>query len=329
VIVADSTSVNLYKLALAALRARPGRRKVVTDDLNFPSDLYILQGMMEMLGEGHRLEVVRSADGLRGPIAGLAAAIDEDTALVTLSHTVYKSGYTYDMEAVTRLAQKAGAMVLWDVSHSAGVMPLHLTEANVDLAVGCTYKYLNGGPGAPAFLYVRRDLQEGSDNPIVGWMGQKGLFEFGLAYEPAEGLRRFLTGTPAVLSLAGLEPAVDLLLEAGVERVRAKSVRQTEYLIGLWEAVLAPLGFRLKSPRAAGERGSHVALGHDEGFRIARCLIEEMKVLPDFRAPDNIRFGISPLYNSFEDIYVAVSRLRQVVEGRLYEKYSEERPVVT
>jgi kynureninase len=329
VIVADSTSVNLYKLVVAALQARPGRKKIVTDDLNFPSDLYVLQGAIQTAGGEHRLEMVSSAGSLLGPVEGLTAAIDGETALVVLSHTTFKSGYTYDMAAVTRLAQEAGALVLWDVSHSAGVMPVHLTEANADLAVGCTYKYLNGGPGAPAFLYVRRALQEELGNPISGWMGQKGLFEFGLAYEPAEGLRRFLTGTPAVLSLAGLEPAVELVLEAGIERVRAKSVRQSEYLIALWEALLAPLGFRLNSPRAAEVRGSHVSLGHDEGFRIARCLIEEMNVLPDFRAPDNIRFGISPLYNSFGDIYAAVDRLRRVVAEGLYEKYSGERPVVT
>lgn len=329
VIVADSTSVNLYKLALAALQARPGRRKMVTDDLNFPSDLYILQGAIQVAGGVHQLEVVPSAGEVDGPVEGLAAAIDEETALVALSHVTFKSGYMYDMAAVTEMAHRVGALVLWDVSHSAGVIPLRLTDANVDLAVGCTYKFLNGGPGSPAFLYVRRDLQEVLANPISGWMGQKGLFEFGLVYEPAEGLRRFLTGTPAVLSLAGLEPAVEILLEAGIERVRAKSVRQSAYLIALWESLLAPLGFRLQSPRTAEQRGSHISLGHDEGLRITRCLIEEMNVLPDFRAPDNIRFGISPLYNSFEDIYTAVSRLRRVVEERLYERYSGERPVVT
>lgn len=327
--LADSTSVNLFKLAMAALHARPGRHKIISDDLNFPSDLYILQGAAKVAGDQHYLEIVASADGLTGPVEQLAAAIDDDTALVSLSHTVFKSGYTYDLAAITQLAHQAGALVLWDVSHSAGVIPLHLSQANVDLAVGCTYKYLNGGPGSPAFLYVRHDLQDSLANPISGWMGQKELFNFGLDYQPVPGLRRFLTGTPAVLSLAALEPAVDLLLEAGIEPVRAKSVQQSEYLIALCQALLLPLGFSLKSPRPAEQRGSHVALGHSEGFRITRTLIEEMNILPDFRAPDNIRFGISPLYNSYTDIHTAVSRLCDVVTGRLYEKYPLDRPVVT
>jgi len=197
------------------------------------------------------------------------------------------------------------------------------------LAVGCTYKYLNAGPGAPAFLYIRRDLQAQLLNPIWGWFGQKGQFDMKLDYEPGPGLQRFLTGTPTVLSLAAVEPSVELLLEAGVERLRAKSVQQTEYLIALWEALLKPLGVTLNSPRDARVRGSHVSLGHPEGLRIDRALIEEMKVIPDFRYPDNIRFGLAPLYTTFAEIHEAVMRLRRVMVERLYEKYPTERPEVT
>jgi kynureninase len=327
VIVTDSTSVNFFKLVMAALEIRPGRRQIVTDDLNFPSDVYLLQGAARLTGA--RLEVVHSADGVTVPIEALAEVIDADTALVSITHTAFKSGYVYDMPAITEMAHRAGALMLWDLCHSVGAMPLALNECGVDLAVGCTYKYLNGGPGAPAFLYVRRDLQERLLSPIWGWFGQKGQFDMKLDYEPGPGLQRFLAGTPTLLSLAAVEPGVDLLLEAGMERLRAKSVAQTEYLIELWEAMLQPLGVTLNSPRDPGQRGSHVSLGHPEGLRIDRALIEEMNVIPDFRYPDHIRFGIAPIYTSFAEIYEAVIRLQRVIADRLYEKYPAERPEVT
>lgn len=329
VIVADSTSVNLFKLAAAALRHQAGRTRILTDDLNFPSDVYVLQGVVDLLGRRHRLEIVPSPDGIHGPAAALAAALDEQTALLTLTQTVFKSSYTYDMAALTQRAHAAGALVLWDLSHSAGSVPIDLHAAGADLAIGCGYKYLNGGPGAPAFLYIRRDLQEALHNPISGWMGQANLFAFGLDYAPAPGLRRFLTGTPPVLSLALLESGVDVLLEAGMPALRAKSAQQSAYLVRLWETELQPLGYALNSPRDVAVRGSHISLGHPEGLRIARTLIEQMNVLPDFRAPDNIRIGIAPLYNSFADIHTAVQRMAQVVAERLYERQPTSAPIVT
>lgn len=329
VVVTDSTAVNFFKLVMAALAARPGRQTVVTDDLNFPSDVYLLQGAIKLVSPDHQLKLVRSADGLTVSLDQLAEAITPDTALVTLTHTAFKSGYVYETQPVTEMAHRAGALMLWDLSHSVGAMPLALKEANVDLAVGCTYKYLNGGPGAPAFLYVRRDLQEQLLSPIWGWFGQRGQFDFKLDYEPGPGLQRFLAGTPNMLSLAAVEPGVDLLLEAGMERLRAKSVRQTEYLIALWEELLKPLGVALNSPRDSRYRGSHVSLGHPEGLRIDRALIEEMNVIPDFRYPDNIRLGLAPLYTTYAEIHEAVTRLRRVLVEKLYEKYPTERPEVT
>jgi kynureninase len=329
VIVADSTSVNFFKLVMAALGARVNRPLVVTDELNFPSDLYLLQGALRLAGAGRRLVRVPSEDGLTVPFTALQAAITPETALVTLTHTTFKSGYVYDMPAVTELAHRAGALMLWDLSHSAGAMPLALNAAGVDLAVGCTYKYLNGGPGAPAFLFVRRELQDELLSPIWGWFGQKGQFDFTLDYSPGPGLQRFLAGTPPMLSTAAVEPGLDLVLEAGLDRLRAKSVQQTEYLIALWEALLAPLGVALNSPRDPAQRGSHVSLGHPEGLRIDRALIEDMAVIPDFRYPDNIRLGVAPLYTSFVDIYEGLTRLRRVLVERLYEKYPAERPEVT
>jgi kynureninase len=329
VVVADSTSVNLFKLVVAALRARPGRRTVVTDDMNFPTDLYVLQGAIELLGQGHRLVLVKSEDGLTVSESALAGAIDGDTALVTLSHTAYRSAFVYDMAAVTALAHRAGALALWDLSHSAGAMPVALAGAKADLAVGCTYKYLNGGPGAPAFLYVREDLHESLTNPVWGWFGRREQFDMAPDFRPAPGILRFLVGTPPILSLLGVEPGVDLLLEAGMDRVRTKSVAQTEYLVRLWERELEPLGFVLNSPRDPARRGSHISLGHPEALRIDRALIDEMGVLPDFRYPDNLRLGIAPLYTSFADLHEAVARIARVVRDRRYERYPTERPTIT
>jgi kynureninase len=329
VVIADSTSVNLFKLAVAALRHQHGRTRILTDDLNFPSDLYVLQGAVEMLGGGRRLEIVPSPDSVHGPVDALLARLDDDVALVVLSHTVFKSGYLYDKAAITGAAHAAGALVLWDLSHSAGSVPVTLNDANADLAIGCTYKYVNGGPGAPAFLYVRRDLQALLHNPISGWMGQHDPFAFGLEYVAAPGVRHFLTGTPPVISLALIEPGVDLLAEAGMATLRAKSVQQTEYFIALWAALLAPVGYTLKSPRQAPQRGSHISLGHIEGWRINQALIRDLNVLPDFRAPDNIRLGIAPLYTSFADLYQAVERLRRAVDEHIYARYSSQRAAVT
>lgn len=330
VIVGDSTSVNFYKLVSAALSVRPTRHQIVTEAGNFPTDSYILQGIVRARGKPYRLTIVESADAVTIPTAAVIRAIDaEECALVTLSHTSYRSGYVHEMRAITEAAHRAGALVLWDLSHSVGAVEVELNKANADFAVGCTYKYLNGGPGAPAFLYVRRDLQAKLANPIQGWFGQQDQFAMRDEYAPAEGIRRFMTGTPPMLSLLAVETGVDLVLEAGMERLRAKSVAQTEYLIALWEEFLAPLGVTLNSPRDPQRRGSHVSLGHAEGLRIDRALIEEMGVIPDFRYPDNIRFGIAPLYTRFEDVYRAMERLRRVIAERIYEKYSVERPTVT
>ena len=329
VLVSDSTSVNLFKLVMASLALRPERDWIVSDVLNFPTDLYVLQSCVRMLGGRHRLHLVPSPDGMTADQPALFAALDKRTALLTLSHVAFKSGYLYDAVAVTKRAHRAGALVLWDLSHSAGVVPIELDRWGVDLAVGCTYKYLNGGPGAPAFLYVRRELQETALSPIWGWFGRRSPFSFDLHYEQAEGVTRFLVGSPPILSLQAIEPAIDLILEAGMDRIRSKSVQLTSYLVYLVDTILAPLGFTLGSPRDPARRGSHVSIRHPEGYRINRALIEEMAVLPDFREPDNIRLGLSPLYTSFADVWAAVDRIRQVVEEERHRHYPLERLPVT
>ncbi len=328
VIVADSTSVNLYKLALATLQAQDGRSQVITDDLNFPSDLYILQGAVDLYPDSY-LDVIPSADGVYGPAEQIIQGMSDQTALASLSHTAFKSGYTYNMQEINDAAHRVGALTLWDLSHSVGAMPIKLNETDTDMAVGCTYKYLNGGPGAPAFLYVRRSLQKKLNNPISGWFGQKNMFDFSPDYTADPTIRRFLSGTPPVLSTAAIEPGLDIVLEAGIDQIRAKSVKQTDYLIKLFDQYLVEFGFRLSTPREAAWRGSHVTISHDEGWRINRALIEVKDVLPDFRAPDHLRLGIAPLYTSFSDIHTAMMRLRAIMQGKLYERFSDDRPTVT
>lgn len=327
VIVTDSTSVNLYKLSMAALALRTDRRVILTDTHNFPSDLYILQGCAQTLGRGHRLRLVDAAPEEMN--RAVLDAIDGDTALVTLSHVVFKSGAMYDAQAITRRAHEQGALVLWDLSHAAGAVPVELDAWGADFAVGCTYKYLNGGPGAPAFLYVRADLQDAALSPIWGWFGEARPFAFDLDYRPAPGIQRFLCGTPPLLSLLAVEAGVDLLLEAGLPALREKSLRQTGYLIDLYDRFLAPLGFALGTPRDGSLRGSHVSIRHPEGYRINRALIEELGVLPDFREPDNLRLGIAPLYTRYEDIWAAVERIHRAVVEQRYAHYPQERAAVT
>jgi kynureninase len=333
ILVTEATSINLFKLAVAALQARPNRAGVVSDVLNFPSDLYILQGIINLLGKNHHLKLIPSADGITIDPDAVDAAIDNNTALVSLTHVAFKSAYMYNIDRVTEKAHEVGALMLWDLSHSVGAVPVDLNGCNVDLAVGCTYKYLNGGPGSPAFLYIRRDLQVQLSQPMWGWFATENPFAFELDFTPASDISRYRVGTPPMISMRALEPAVDILLEATVERLRAKSIKQTEYLIFLADQWLTPLGFTLGTPRQAEIRGSHVSLRHPESYRISRALIESpppaVQVIPDFREPDNIRLGIAPLYTTFTEIHRALNRMRTIVEEKIYEQYSIKRLSVT
>jgi kynureninase len=333
VILSDSTSVNLYKLAFGALKLREGRQEIISDEMNFPTDLYILQGLIRQLGGTHRLRLLRSQDGISPDIGDLQKMINSGTALLCLSHVAFKSSYMYDMDKLTSLAHQHGALVLWDLSHSVGAVPLDLNRSGADLAVGCTYKYLNGGPGSPAFLYVRRELQEELENPIQGWFGDHSPFEFSLQYRKAEGIRKYLAGTPPVISMSALGPALDMILEAGIGAIRKKSEGQSEYLLSLVRNWLISEGVQLGSPEEVGRRGSHVSLRHKEAYRICKALADpgvgDGPVIPDFREPDNIRLGISSLYISYEDIFRALTQLKDIIKGKLYEKYPLTRDQVT
>lgn len=329
VAIGDSTTVNFFKLVLAALGLRPDRHKIVSDVFNFPSDLYVLQGVRPLLGNRHSLHLMPSRDDIHMDWDTIAESIDSSTALVTLSHVAFKSSFMYDARAVTEYAHQQGALVLWDLSHAAGAVPVALNDWGADFAVGCTYKYLNGGPGAPAFLYVRRDLQAQAASPIWGWYGDSRPFAFDLAYAPSPDIRRFVSGTPSVLSLLAIEQGISLLAQAGIAPLRAKSVALTEYMIALVDAILVPLGFVLGTPRDPALRGSHVSIRHAEGYRINRALIEEMQVIPDFRTPDNLRLGLAPLYTSFTDVWETVERIRRVVVEQRYQHYPTTHTAVT
>jgi kynureninase len=313
VVVADSTTVNFYKLVAAAAGARPDRRRIITDRGNFPTDRYVVEGVAAARG---LTATLAEFDEIDGPApSAVAACVDRDVALVTLSLVDYRSGALADMAAINEVVHAAGALVLWDLSHAAGAVPIELDGTGTDLAVGCTYKYLNGGPGAPAFLYVRSGLVGELLPPIWGWYGQRDQFAMGQGFAPVPGTGRFLSGTPHVLGAIGAEEGARLLAEAGIGRLRDKSVRLTELAIELADAWLAPHGLTLASPRDAARRGSHISLAHSDGYRICRALIELAGVVPDFRQPDRIRLGFAPAYTRYTDVWDGMDRLRAIVAG--------------
>jgi kynureninase len=330
VAVCDSTTVNLYKLTCAALdavrSAEPGRTVIVTDDDNFPTDRYVLEGIAAQ--RGARLKMIHTDIDQGVSTGAVRAAVDGQTALVSLSHVAYRSGALADMAAITEIAHRAGAMTLWDLCHSAGAVPVGLDAAGADLAVGCTYKYLNAGPGAPAFLYVRAGLQERLLQPVWGWFGQRDQFAMGPGYDPAPGIDSFLTGTPQVIGTVAVEEGTRLLAEAGMGRLRAKGTALTAYLIALADEWLAPLGFTVASPRADSRRGAHVALHHEHAWQVGQALIRA-GVIGDYRTPDRLRLGPVPLYTRFTDVWDAMDRLRQIAAGKSYAGLRAERSRVT
>ncbi len=311
-VVADSTTVLLYKLARAAVDARPGRTEVVLDTDNFPTDRYVLEGIAAE--RGLRLVWIRP-DPAAGVTAELVAeVVGEDTALVLFSHVAYRSGWIADVAGINRVAHAAGALTLWDLSHSAGVVELDLDGWGVDLAVGCTYKYLNGGPGAPAFGFLRAGLQDELRQPIQGWMGHRAAFEMGPGYHPARGIRGLVSGTPPILAMVPLRANLELLEEATIAAVRAKSLALTGFALELADAWLAPYGVELAGPRDPAHRGGHITLRR-AGFATVLDRLWERGVLPDYRRPDGIRIGPAPLSTSFAELHRGLAELRDLVRG--------------
>ncbi|WP_433826484.1 kynureninase [Actinoplanes sp. CA-015351] len=310
-VIGDSTTVLIYKLARAAVDARPGRNRVVLDTDNFPTDRYVLEG----IAAERNLELVWISTD---PVSGVhpdqvSSVVDERTALVLFSHVAYRSGWLADISEINRIAHAAGALTMWDLCHSAGSVPISLDEWGVDLAVGCTYKYLNGGPGAPAFAYLRRELQDSLRQPIQGWMGHRASFEMGHGHEPAPGIRALLSGTPAILAMVPLHANLDMLAEAGIEKVRSKSLLLTDYVLDLADQWLAPFGVEVVSPRDQERRGGHVTLRR-AGFEALLEPLWDSGVIPDYRRPDGLRIGPAPLSTSFTEVHQGLAVLRDLLE---------------
>ena len=309
--IGDSTTVLLYKLVRAGVAARPGRDEIVLDRDNFPTDRYVAQGIAEELGLTLRWIDVDPAAGVTA--AQVEESVGERTALVLLSHVAYRSGWLADAPAITRVVHDAGALVLWDLCHSAGAVPVELDEWEADLAVGCSYKYLNGGPGSPAFLYVAERHLDTFTQPVQGWMGTADPFLMGPDYTPAPGVRRFLSGTPPIVGMLALEDMVELVAEAGMGAVREKSVALTSYAIALADDVLVPLGVEVASPRDPARRGGHVTLVHPRMAEVTARLWQR-DVIPDFRHPDGLRLGLSPLSTSFDEVRRGLLAVRDELE---------------
>jgi len=310
-IVADSTSINLFKVLNAALALNPNRRVIVSERENFPTDLYIAEGVIAQRNQGHELRLV-TADTLLD-------AIRDDVAVVMLTHVSYRTGRMYDMDAVTRAAHARGALVIWDLAHSAGAVPVDLTKANADFAIGCGYKFLNGGPGAPAFLYAAKRHHAAMQPVLSGWFGHAAPFAFEHSYRPADGIVKMAVGTPPILSLAALDAGVDILLEASMDALRAKSLKQAEIFAALMAQECAGHGFRPASPADPAQRGSQLCYDHEQGWPIMRALIAR-GVIGDYRAPNILRFGFTPLYLGFTELFDAVAILRDIMQTRAWDK---------
>jgi kynureninase len=314
VVIADSTTLNVAKVVAAAVAMRPGRTIVLSDSGNFPTDLYVTRGLLDALGQGHELRIVAPAEveaALSGPDAN-------DIAVLLLTHVDYRTGRMHDMRSLTAAAHAVGALAVWDLAHSAGAVPVALDDHDVDMAVGCTYKYLNGGPGAPAFAYLAARHAETAPALLAGWMGHAEPFAFDLDYRAAHGVERMRVGTPPILSLAALDAALDAWDGISVDAAREKSIALTDRFIQGVETACAGHDLRLVSPRDPGSRGSQVSFAHPEGYAIVQALIAA-DVIGDFRAPDVMRFGFAPLYVSFADVDAAVERLQVVLDERRWD----------
>ena len=332
VLATDTTSVNLYRLALAAIKDRPGRSTIVVDEANFPTDRYILQGIAADLGM--RLVTIPNEDPNVAEFERitpeiLAGYVDDDVALVCLQIVNYRSGARQEVSALTEEVRSRGAYLLWDASHAVGVLDLQFDAWGVDLAVGCTYKYCNAGPGAPGWLFIADDLQPRLATPIDGWFGQRDQFAMGPTFHRAESIRGFQTGTPPIIGLTAIESSIAIIEEAGIASIESKAAAGTEFMLELFEEWLAPLGFDLATPRPAAHRGGHVSLGHPEAEHMSVALRELANVVPDFRRPNIIRVAVSPLYTSYLEIFDGFARLRDLVASGHHRTVSSKPGSVT
>lgn len=330
--VGESTSVNLYQIIYALLESGKFPKNLLSDSLNFPTDTYILEGLSKTFNIASPL-IVEYPSAIEADIDVLKEKIEKHPGILCLSAVGYKSAWYYPMQELNIFAKKHKSIILWDLSHAIGVVDIDLRETQTQVAIGCTYKFLNGGPGAPAFLYVDKNLQSSLHNPIQGWFGHKNPFAFSLPYVPAEGIQRFEAGTPPVLSMVGIEIGVDLTLVAGIKNIRTKSQKLSAYFVEKVENELMTLGYTLESPLDPCRRGSHITLAHPESWRICKALLKGnnggLKIIPDFRPPNYIRFGFAPLYTRFVDLYTTVERLKEIVLTEEYKGFDHQKPTVT
>lgn len=309
VVAADSTSINVFKMIAAAVRMQKGRKKIVSDTANFPTDLYMMEGVIKHCAPDMELVLADEKN--------ILDHLDEDVAVLSLTHVNFKSGRMYDMAAITKAAQEKGILTVWDLSHSAGAVPVDLNGANADFAVGCGYKYFNGGPGAPAFLFIAERHQEVAEPPLSGWMGHSSPFAFDLSYSPADGAKRHLCGTPSVIGMSALHESLKVFDDVTMAQLREKSLKLSSMFIKLVEENCAEHGFELITPRDEAQRGSQASFAHPEGYAIMQALIAD-GVVGDFRAPNVVRFGFTPLYVGYADVYEAVERLKRIMDQRLW-----------
>ena len=332
VLATDTTSVNLYRLALAAIKDRPGRSTIVVDEANFPTDRYILQGIAVDLGMN--LVTIPNEDPSVAQFERitpdlLAEYVNSDVALVCLQVINYRSGARQDVPALTEVARSHGAYVLWDASHAVGSIDLQFDEWGVDLAIGCTYKYCNGGPGAPGWLYVKSDASKQLQAPIQGWFAQRDQFAMGPAFERAPGIRGFQIATPPVIGLTSVDTSMSIIEGAGMAAIEAKAATGTDFMIELFDAWLAPLGFGLQTPREPKMRGGHLSITHDDAAQIALAMRPLATVIPDFRKPNTLRVAVAPIYTSYEEIFIGFQRLRDLVATGDFQSAVLEESAVT
>lgn len=332
ILVGESTSVNLYKVAHALIQSGHYPKQFLTDSLNFPTDNYILEGISRENAMEKPICIQYTSD-LKADINLLKNQIIAQPGVICLSLVSYKSAYYYPMKVLNLHAKKHNSIIIWDLSHAVGAVAIDLKETNTLAAIGCTYKYLNGGPGSPAFIYLDNSLIPHLMSPIQGWFGHAKPFDFSQDYLPAKGIEKFDAGTPTVLSLAAMEAGIDLTLTAGIESIRIKSLALSNFFLDTFHTELAPLGYVLESPEKEDERGAHITLSHKASWRICQCLLhgkeQRPKIIPDFRPPHYIRLGIAPLYIGYEDIWHTLERLKEIALNKEFEQYSDVRPTVT
>lgn len=332
VLVGESTSVNLYKVAHALIQSGHYPKQLLTDSLNFPTDNYILEGISRENTMVKPICIQYSTE-LKADLNLLKDQIAKDPGIICLSLVSYKSAYYYPMKALNLHAKENNSIIIWDLSHAVGAVAIDLKETQTLAAIGCTYKYLNGGPGSPAFLYLDETLIPHLSSPIQGWFGHAKPFDFSQDYLPAKGIEKFDAGTPTVLSLAAMEAGIDITLDAGIKNIRTKSIALSNFFLDTFFTALAPLGYVLESPENEVERGAHITLSHPASWRICQCLLngkeKRPKIIPDFRPPHHIRLGMAPLYTGYEDIWHTLERLKEIAQNKEFEQYSDVRPTVT